>query len=132
MQTCTMLATSISFFSKELQNTDADLGGTEKPGTMSKEQWKVNLLDRQKYRDSAAPGTAGRPSNPERFKKMLEILDRYEIHFSRHLQILLDALNHYAATETVVLLGLCARLSTANQGTKYSGLKTDEDGASQI
>ncbi|PKS08900.1 hypothetical protein jhhlp_003513 [Lomentospora prolificans] len=42
-----------------------------------------------------------------------------------HLQILLDALNHYAATETVVLLSLCARLSAANQGTEYAGLRTE-------
>jgi gamma-tubulin complex component 2 len=55
-------------------------------------------------------------------------LQKYEFNFSKHLQILLDSLNHYAATETVVLLGLCARLSTANQGTQFSGLRTDEDG----
>jgi gamma-tubulin complex component 2 len=124
MQTCTLLATSVSYFSKELQNSDPDLAGEEKPSTMNKEQWKENLLDRYKYRDS----TANRPTREERLGKMLEVIDKYEVHFSRHLQILLDALNHYAATETVVLLGLCARLSTANQGTKYSGLKTDEDG----
>jgi gamma-tubulin complex component 2 len=41
----------------------------------------------------------------------------------------LDSLNHYAATETVVLLGLCARLSTANQGTQFSGLRNDDDAA---
>lgn len=124
-----MLATSVSYFSKELQNSDPDLARDKKPSSMSKEQWKENLLDRQKYRDSTnSSNPATRPSDEERFKKMLEIIDRYEVHFSRHLQILLDALNHYAATETVVLLGLCARLSTANQGTKYSGLKTDEDG----
>lgn len=60
---------------------------------------------------------------------MYDIIKKYEYNFSRHLQILLDALNHYAATETVVLLDLCARLSTANQGTEYSGLKNDDDGA---
>ena len=123
MQTCTLLATSVSYFSKELQNSDPDLAGDEKPGTMNKAHWKQNLLDRYKYRDSATKPQ----SREERFEKMLDVIDKYEIHFSRHLQILLDALNHYAATETVVLLGLCARLSTANQGTEYSGLKTDED-----
>ncbi|KAH8804984.1 Spc98 family-domain-containing protein [Xylogone sp. PMI_703] len=64
-----------------------------------------------------------------RLEKMYDIIRKYEFNFSRHLQILLDALNHYAATETVVLLGLCARLSTANQGTEYSGLRNDDDGA---
>jgi gamma-tubulin complex component 2 len=62
-----------------------------------------------------------------RLEKISETLQKYEYNFSRHLQILLDSLNHYAATETVVLLGLCARLSTANQGTQFSGLRTDED-----
>ena len=64
-------------------------------------------------------------------EKLRADLKKYEHNFSRHLQILLDALNHYAATETVVLLGLCARLSTANQGTQYSGLRNDEDGGAQ-
>lgn len=48
--------------------------------------------------------------------KLRENLQKYEGHFSRHLKILLDTLNYYAATETVVLLGLCARLSIANDG----------------
>lgn len=56
-----------------------------------------------------------------------EIIRKWESNFSRHLQILLDALNHYAATETVVLLSLCARLSTANQGTEFAGRGQEED-----
>lgn len=48
--------------------------------------------------------------------KLFSILVQYEDHFSRHLKILLDALNYLAATETVVFLGLCARLSMANEG----------------
>lgn len=48
--------------------------------------------------------------------KLFSILAQYEDHFSRHLKILLDALNYLAATETVVFLGLCARLSMANEG----------------
>ena len=39
-----------------------------------------------------------------------------------HLKILLDALNYLAATETVVFLGLCARLSMANEGGPNGGL----------
>lgn len=127
-----MLASSVHYFSRELQNSDPDLAGDDKPKTMSKEQWRDNLQDRQKYRDSSSSNPSAEQSSREaRLKRMLGVLDKYEEHFSRHLQILLDALNHYAATETVVLLGLCARLSTANQGTKFSGLKADEDGVSQ-
>ncbi|KAH8648790.1 spindle pole body component alp4 [Tricladium varicosporioides] len=99
MQTCTFFATYTNWLSRELERTDPDL--------------------------QAANPTGG---DPARLEKMNEIIQKYEVNFSRHLQILLDALNHYAATETVVLLGLCARLSTANQGTQYSGLRADEDG----
>ena len=50
---------------------------------------------------------------PARITRMEETLKRYEDHFNRHLKILIDSLNYYAATETVVLLGLCARLQFA-------------------
>ncbi|KAF2715951.1 hypothetical protein K431DRAFT_308181 [Polychaeton citri CBS 116435] len=53
--------------------------------------------------------------------KLFDILEQYELHFSRHLKILLDALNYLAATETVVFLGLCARLSMANEGGASGG-----------
>jgi gamma-tubulin complex component 2 len=54
--------------------------------------------------------------DPAKLDKLFSILQQYEDHFSRHLKILLDALNYLAATETVVFLGLCARLSMANEG----------------
>lgn len=54
--------------------------------------------------------------DPAKLDKLFSILQQYEDHFSRHLKILLDALNYLAATETVVFLGLCARLSVANEG----------------
>ncbi len=52
---------------------------------------------------------------------------KFELSFGRNIHILLDELNHFAATETVVLLGLCARLSDIHQGTKFRGpgSKTD-------
>lgn len=66
--------------------------------------------------------------SPEtKMSELFEVIRKWESNFSRHLQILLDALNHYAATETVVLLSLCARLSTANQGTEYAGLGREEE-----
>ncbi|KAF4625743.1 hypothetical protein G7Y89_g12420 [Cudoniella acicularis] len=42
------------------------------------------------------------------------MVKKFELNFGRHVQLLLDELNHFAATETVVLLGLCARLISAN------------------
>jgi len=124
-----MFATFTGWLSRELQNSDSDLSGDEKPFTMSNEQWARNLSERQRHSEStSSSASAARPNDEARLGKMVEIIKKYEFNFSRHLQILLDALNHYAATETVVLLGLCARLSTANQGTQYSGLHTDDDG----
>lgn len=59
--------------------------------------------------------------DPSRLDKLSDNLQKYEENFARHLKILLDALNYYAATETVVLLGLCARLSAASEGYEFAG-----------
>jgi gamma-tubulin complex component 2 len=48
--------------------------------------------------------------------KLEDGLRMFEHNFSRHLKILLDTLNYLAATETVVFLSLCARLSNAAEG----------------
>ncbi|KAF7936619.1 uncharacterized protein EAE97_007985 [Botrytis byssoidea] len=133
MSTCTMFATFTSWLSRELEKIDTDLLGTERPSTMNSQQWARYQRDRGTR--NGEPNN-GNPSfeggfDEARLEKMYEIIRKYEFNFSKHLQILLDALNHYAATETVVLLGLCARLSTANQGTQFNGLRTDEDGAGQ-
>jgi gamma-tubulin complex component 2 len=129
MQTCTLFATYTSWLSRELEKTDPDLLQAEKPSKMSPRQWtRFQEEKSQRHSDST---TANGPTayDPARLEKISDTLQKYEYNFSRHLQILLDSLNHYAATETVVLLGLCARLSTANQGTQFSGLRTDDDGA---
>jgi gamma-tubulin complex component 2 len=47
---------------------------------------------------------------------MFDMLTKYEDSFTRHLKILLDTLNYLAATETVVFLQLCARLTSAGEG----------------
>jgi gamma-tubulin complex component 2 len=127
MQTCTMFATFTSWLSRELQQSDPDLTGREKPNSMSKQQWARLQADRQRYGESTTSNSSAGGPPEARLEKMSDFITKFEDHFSRHLQILLDALNHYAATETVVLLGLCARLSTANQGTQYSGLRNDDD-----
>ncbi|KAI9824115.1 MAG: hypothetical protein M1832_002185 [Thelocarpon impressellum] len=92
MTTCTMFAAHTSYFSKSLVSADAAL--------------------------AASTST---PHEPGRIAKLNDVLTKYEENFGRHLRILLDALNYYAATETVVLLGLCARLSTASEGTVGGG-----------
>lgn len=54
--------------------------------------------------------------DPQRLDKMFDMLTKYEDSFTRHLKILLDTLNYLAATETVVFLQLCARLTSAGEG----------------
>jgi len=136
MQTCTFFASYTGWLARELEKADPDMTGTEKPTSMNKQHWNRYQAEKnQRHGDStsstAPPAPLTDAARAEKLERMFEIIKKYEDNFSRHLQILLDALNHYAATETVVLLGLCARLSTANQGTQYSGLKTDEDGGVQ-
>jgi gamma-tubulin complex component 2 len=138
MQTCTIFATYTNWLSRELEKADPDLSGATKPPTMTDDQWRqFQAVRSQKSSSSSADtshlggGDAKEGDNKDEAARIAELFDvirKWESNFSRHLQILLDALNHYAATETVVLLSLCARLSTANQGTEYAGLREDGEG----
>lgn len=97
MSTCTMFANYTSSLSRYLSSADADLaaGGA---------------------RAHLATGKHGaQPYDAAKLDLMLDTLGKYELHFSRHLKMLLDMLNYLAATETVVFLSLCARLSTASE-----------------
>ncbi|KHN98148.1 Spc97 / Spc98 family protein [Metarhizium album ARSEF 1941] len=126
MQTCTIFAAYTKWLTQELEKSDPDLSCTTKPKTMTADQWKrfqaTKAPSRSQPDSSSALGDA-----ESRVNNLSEIIKKWESNFSRHLQILLDALNFYAATETVVLLSLCARLSTANQGTEFAGRGQDED-----
>jgi len=129
MQTCAIFAAYSSWLSRELDKSDPDLTGNAKPPNMTEEQWRQFRsvkAQRQSHADSTSSNPAGQDEEA-RTNNLVEIIRKWEGNFSRHLQILLDALNHYAATETVVLLSLCARLSTANQGAEYAGLRHEED-----
>lgn len=138
MQTCTVFATYTNWLSRELEKADPDLSGTTKPPNMTSDQWRhfqtirtqKSFSSQQDPNSSLPTAAAGAADSADdaRIAELFDVMRKWETNFSRHLQILLDALNHYAATETVVLLSLCARLSTANQGTEYAGLRSDEDG----
>lgn len=139
MQTCSIFAQYTNWLSRELEKSDPDLTGNTKPGNMTDDQWRQFLVIRgertkqqqqsQTSKDGDTNMDGGGDKTPEtRMNELFDMIRKWENNFSRHLQILLDALNHYAATETVVLLSLCARLSTANQGTEYAGLRSEEDG----
>lgn len=129
MQTCTIFAAYTNWLTRELEKSDPDLSGTNKPSTMTTDQWKRFQMTKavQRGSTSAQGDSSGSSEADARIDNLFEIIRKWESNFSRHLQILLDALNHYAATETVVLLSLCARLSTANQGTEYAGLRQEEE-----
>lgn len=56
-------------------------------------------------------GKNGEELGPDDLMSWLEnTLNQYEASFDHHLKVLMEALNYYAATETTVLLTLCARL----------------------
>lgn len=125
-----MFATYTNWLSRELENVDPDLIKGEKPANMTARQWQQFQSERERRNrpsDAKSSESSAQTYDPARLDKISELLEKYEYNFSRHLQILLDSLNHYAATETVVLLGLCARLSTANQGTRFTGLQRNEE-----
>lgn len=98
---------------------------------MTEDQWRrfqaTTKSSKSSQQDSYSAGGGGKNDAESRVNNLKDIILKWESTFSRHMQILLDALNHYAATETVVLLSLCARLSTANQGTEYAGLRAEDD-----
>ncbi|KAF4587479.1 hypothetical protein GQ602_004172 [Ophiocordyceps camponoti-floridani] len=134
MQTCTVFAAYTNWLTRELDKADPDLCTSQKPKTMTTDQWRRFRANRTPSSQAAAAtrsSSSCKPSEEEaaaRVRDLSDIIRKWEANFSRHLQILLDALNHYAATETVVLLSLCARLSAANHGTDYAGLRADDDG----
>jgi gamma-tubulin complex component 2 len=123
MQTCTIFSNFTSWFSRELESNDLDLSGSTKPSSMHHQQWSRFQNDK---RQSLTQSTSRGITTPQ-LEKMVTSLNKFELNFGRHMHILLDELNHFAATETVVLLGLCARLSDIHQGKEFreSGSKTD-------
>ncbi|ODH37368.1 hypothetical protein ACO22_02643 [Paracoccidioides brasiliensis] len=91
---CTMFSSwTTSSLSRGLISADPDLSGPNA---------KPNV-----------PGSdANKAYDPSRLEKLEDTLKRYEGHFNRHLRILMDSLNYFAATESVVLLKLAHSLST--------------------
>ncbi|PLN76594.1 Spc98 family-domain-containing protein [Aspergillus taichungensis] len=92
MTCCTMFASwTASSLSRALASADPDLTGN-----------KHSNPD-------------GRSYDPTRIGKLEDTLKRYEDHFNRHLRILMDSLNYFAATESVVLLKLAHALSSISK-----------------
>jgi gamma-tubulin complex component 2 len=108
MTGCTLFAQYTASLSRSLYAADPDL---------------ASIAD-QSGKDSSNTRTTSTASasdpDPDRLVKMDVTLKRYEEYFSKHLKILIDSLNYFAATETVVLLGLCARLTAAEERDRDS------------
>jgi gamma-tubulin complex component 2 len=110
MMGCTMFATYTSSLSRSLYAADPDLASNNANTESGK-----NIPDNRQTSSSANVDASVEP-DLARLARMDDTLKKYEDHFNRHLKILIDSLNYYAATETVVLLGLCARLTAAEVG----------------
>ncbi|MCJ1420386.1 hypothetical protein MMC32_006743 [Xylographa parallela] len=105
MSCCTFFAANTSSFSRTLCSADATLAGSA--GALA------YLATRYPSSRYPIPDHL-KTFDPDGLNKMTELLDKYEENFNRHLGLLLDALDYYAATETVALSRLCAQLSMAS------------------
>ncbi|KAK8246999.1 Spc98 family-domain-containing protein [Phyllosticta capitalensis] len=127
LSTCTMFAHYTESFSRYLTSADADLSSSPMSPTSTTTGASSKASS---ARHAAKPSTAsaGVTHDPAKLTKMMELLSRYEENFTKHLRILLDTLNYYAATETVVFLSLCARLSAASEGLGFGGVHAVQGG----
>ena len=110
---CQLFATYTATLSRTLFSADADLAGSKAAEAylLSQSTSKHPVPDALKTFD------------PSRLAKMEDTMQKYEDNFNRHLRILLDALDYYAATETVALSRLCAQLSTAGERGEAMGVR---------
>lgn len=106
MSVCQLFATWTVTLSRQLCTADQDLAGSKVANEyLSSQYTRHPIPDPFKSHD------------PTRLAKIEDILSKYEYNFNYHLRLLLDALDYYAATETVALSRLCAQLSTAREAT---------------
>ena len=106
MTTIQMFATyTVQTLTKLLFTADQSLAGS--PGALG-------YLNNQYSARHPVPDNL-KAYDPARLAKLDDLLGKYEANFNRHLQIFLDMLDYYAATETVALSRLCAQLSTASE-----------------
>ncbi|KOS18295.1 Spindle pole body component alp4 [Escovopsis weberi] len=148
MQTCTIFAAYTNWLSRELEKSEPDLSGPVKPPNMTTDQWRrfqaTKAANARAAPDGSGSGGGGKQGQAQaahagdvsaledaeaRISNLSDIIRKWESNFGRHMKILSDSLNHYAATETVVLLSLCARLSTVNQGTEWAAMGVEDDDA---
>jgi len=110
LTTCSQYTQFTSSLARYINAADPELSGSKSQPSGSTTSGK---RDSQLHRSSATtPNSVA--ADPSKIEKLEDGLRMFEHNFTRHLKILLDTLNYLAATETVVFLSLCARLSTAS------------------
>lgn len=107
---CTMFASYTSNLTRNLYSADSDFSYLHTDPTSARSQ---KVLSNFRQFSNAGRDTVPPPPDSTRMDRIEETLTRHEEYFNRHLRVLIDTLNYYAATETVTLLGLCARLMNA-------------------
>ncbi|CAO2648185.1 Nn.00g074520.m01.CDS01 [Neocucurbitaria sp. VM-36] len=120
MSTCSMFASFTYSLSRYLITGDPDLVA-QVNATFASSNPSTTTKSSTQLPSRSGVSTSHRPTtqfvyDPQRVDKMFDMLAKYEENFTRHLKILLDTLNYLAATETVVFLSLCARLTSAGEG----------------
>lgn len=111
---CTMFASYTSNLTRNLYSADADFAFLHAETTDQSDQTrKEKVLTSYKQFGPGRKEETPPEIDESRIIRIEETLVRHEEYFNRHLRVLIDTLNYYAATETVTLLGLCARLMDA-------------------
>jgi len=116
---CTMFASYTSNLTRNLYSADADFSHLHTDPTSPQ---SAKVLSNFRQFSNAGRDAVPPPPDPTRMDRIEETLTRHEEYFNRHLRVLIDTLNYYAATETVTLLGLCARLMNAEVQRRDDGV----------
>lgn len=103
---CHLFATYTTTLSRQLFSASQSLAGTPAATTYLTAQFAT--------RHRPVPEDLLK-FDPDRLGKLDDMMDKYEYNFNHHLRLLLDALDYYAATETVALGRLCAQLAAAGE-----------------
>lgn len=106
---CTMFATYTNTLSRTLFACSPSLAGNPA---------HLTYLTTTSYRHKNAQSIPNeiKAYDPKKLENLTEMLGKYEYNFNHHLKLLLNALDYYAATETVALSRLCAVLGNATNG----------------
>ncbi|KAL9098405.1 MAG: hypothetical protein Q9163_005928 [Psora crenata] len=103
---CTLFATYTTSLSRTLFTLPSS-----SPSLLSSAAHKTHLA--QTYGTRTIPQEQLHPAPVNKLDDLYDMLGKYEQNFEHHLRLLLDALDYYAATETVALGRLCAVLGSA-------------------